>query len=140
MSIYKALTLETITCSEASCGITFAVPDVWHEKRRNDHSNFYCPNGHALCFAGKSVEEKLRAQNLRLESELEFERSRLARAQAERRTAQTAAKRETTRRKNLQKRAEAGVCAHCHRTFQNVAAHVASRHGTPEQRRKRPSK
>lgn len=47
-----------ITC--CNCGIIFAVPEHWESSRREDHQNFWCPNGHQQAFLSKSETEKLR--------------------------------------------------------------------------------
>ena len=41
------------------CGIHFAVPSDFLERRRKDHKTFYCPNGHSMYFSGKNKEEIL---------------------------------------------------------------------------------
>lgn len=48
------------------CGISFAVPDSWLEKRREVGDTFYCPNGHSLTFR-RSEAQKLRETVSRLE-------------------------------------------------------------------------
>jgi hypothetical protein len=51
-----ACNVETLTCYK--CGLLFGVPEDWAERRRVDHANFYCPNGHCQGFYGKSAKEK----------------------------------------------------------------------------------
>jgi len=33
-----------------SCGIYFGMPDHYYNKRKEDHGEFYCPNGHSIYF------------------------------------------------------------------------------------------
>ncbi|HUG02092.1 MAG TPA: hypothetical protein VML95_09510 [Longimicrobiales bacterium] len=73
-SFELALTFQTITCCVKGCGLTFAVPDTWVEKRRVDHSWWHCPNGHHQYFPGKSDAEKLRDELARTQKRLESER------------------------------------------------------------------
>jgi hypothetical protein len=40
------------------CGIHYAVPSQFDEKRRQDHRSFHCPNGHSLSFRGETPEER----------------------------------------------------------------------------------
>lgn len=70
--------VETCTATTAlvvypccSCGIVFGVPKEWDEKRRADHRDFYCPNGHRLSYPGETKEEGLAR-------ELWVQRSRVA--------------------------------------------------------------
>ena len=49
-----------VTCAE--CGMMFAVPQIYKEKRKEDHKTFNCPNGHGNYFPQMSDEEKLREQ------------------------------------------------------------------------------
>jgi len=41
------------------CGVLFTLPPGLEGQKRDDHSNFYCPNGHAQIFVGETEEEKL---------------------------------------------------------------------------------
>ena len=42
-----------------SCGIQFGVPASWLKKHKDNHTSFYCPNGHKLHYPGPSEAEKL---------------------------------------------------------------------------------
>jgi hypothetical protein len=71
----------TITSSEkltteacASCGVLFAMPAAFVDKRRETGHTFYCPNGHSLVFA---------SQVKKLEAELDAERTRVERLRQE---------------------------------------------------------
>lgn len=103
---------ESCTCSE--CGIVYYIPETFKTARRRDHRTFNCPNGHNQYFPGESGEEK-NARLLREESE-RHQRT-LARANA--------AEQETER---LKKRAKAGVCPCCNRTFLKLAYHIKAKH------------
>lgn len=64
-----------ITC--CGCQIQFQMSDALYKKRKRDHEFFYCPNGHAQYFAGKSDLEKLQGEILILERRLEARKDRL---------------------------------------------------------------
>lgn len=119
---------KVITCGATDCGISFAVPDRWQEQKRNDHSIFYCPNGHQRAYNGESEEEKLRRENQRLvqkRAELEDDiRDRDAKLENERKRS-TAFKGHVTRIKN---RVSNGVCPCCNRTFRDLSRHMATKH------------
>jgi hypothetical protein len=44
--------LMTETCCQ--CGMLFAVPSDFQNRRRVDHSTFYCPSGHSQAYLAKS--------------------------------------------------------------------------------------
>lgn len=111
--------LETMTCH--NCGMEFAAPEYWVEKRREDHKAFYCPNGHGAVFSGETATQKI----ARLEREK-------ANAELSKRLAEQLLEAEKKKNqlelKRREKRAHAGVCQECHRTFSNVARHMQSKH------------
>jgi protein subunit release factor B len=121
--------LTAITCCHANCGVTFGL-DADHEKNlRRTHNWFHCPNGHSQHFNQRTEAEKLRdelarekhaAEQARARAEANFQRSQ----RLERKL--SAAKGQRTK---MLKRAKAGICLHCHRTFKNVADHMAEKHG-----------
>lgn len=123
--------LTVVTCW---CGINHAVPEnlrSFQERQHRDGKNvmsIYCPLGHEHRPAGEG-------KAARLARELEEEKDRRARIAAardreraradeneRRRIAQKAA---TTR---LGKRAKAGTCPCCNRTFKQLARHMANQH------------
>ncbi len=108
---------ETLTVTSCWCGIRVAIPDnlFRYAHDRKGHAIF-CPLGHEFVF-GNSYEERYRAELRRVEAT----RDLLA---AEERS-HSATKGQLTR---ARKRAAAGVCPCCQRTFQNVARHVATKH------------
>jgi hypothetical protein len=115
----ETATMVTIDC--VSCGMMFAVPEVWERKRRRSHDWFYCPNGHNLHFPQESDVEKqqrLREQAERVlarrEQDLEHERRSHA-----------ATKGQLTK---TRKRVAGGVCPCCNRSFVNLARHMQGQH------------
>lgn len=116
-----------ITCSE--CGIGFAVPETWHQQRRDSGKSFYCPNGHGQCYnRGKTkadllAEELSRAKQNNAYLEDLAQEERRGREMAERQRA--AARGQVTK---LKKRAAAGICPCCNRQFTNLMTHMAQKH------------
>lgn len=112
----------------AVCGIQFAAPEHYVKKRRDDHKDFYCPNGHVLVFTGESEAQKLRA-----ELEVERKRTKFWSDQSDRKRAEVevekrrtaAARGQVTKIKN---RVGNGVCPCCNRTFQNLQRHMHTKH------------
>ena len=108
-------TLVTTEC--CACGITFAVPRWWDQKRRATHEGFYCPNGHSLSYHAESdADRALRAKQAQAVAEA---RARELRAQLEQEQAKHA---------RLKKRLTAGVCPCCQRTFTCLARHLKTKH------------
>ena len=118
----------TQVCCHSQCGIAFAVPSTWDQQKRNDHTRFFCPNGHGQSYTAESEEEKLRRERDRLAQRVaqrddEIARQRDMREGVERRL--NATRGVVTRIKN---RVGHGVCPCCSRSFDNLAKHMASQH------------
>jgi hypothetical protein len=96
------------------CGIEFSVPEHFYEecKKEGPRQTWYCPNGHPRIF------------NSTLD-ELRRERDRLKQQIAERDDAIRRTDKELTR---LRKRASAGTCPCCQRTFSNMTRHMKTKH------------
>lgn len=118
-TINVVTTFTIITCSE--CGIGFGVPDHFEAKRREDHREFRCPNGHNQYFPAESEAERLR----RLLTAKERYADRLNEQLSHEQASHRATKGVVTK---LRQRAITGTCAFCHRHFVNVERHVASKH------------
>jgi len=123
--ITEQVTLTIMECGE--CGMTFAVPEGWRRERQETGKGWYCPNGHARVYRESDVDA--------LKKQLEREkRSREAwEAQADsygrqRDGAQRSAAAHKGQATKLRKRAAAGVCPCCHRTFQQLSRHMKTKH------------
>jgi hypothetical protein len=112
-------TLVAVRCGE--CGVWFGMTEFMHAKRLEDKKFWFCPNGHNRHFIGKSEAEKARERAEAAERRLAATRDLLT--QEERSHAATRG--HLTR---VKKRASAGVCPCCNRTFQQLARHMKSKH------------
>ncbi len=115
------------------CGVVFAVLSSFDDLKRQDHSRFYCPNGHPRVYReGEShTDRQLRLANARADqAEAEAKRQRDLRAWAETRTkgANIAAGKAKAETRRLKTRIAHGVCPCCHRTFKQLAAHMTTKH------------
>lgn len=122
------------TCAHDGCGITYGITEAFGNRRRKDGNPFYCPNGHSQSY-GKSEADRLRAEKLQLESQLEYERKCTQRAyeRVEREKKNTATQKgRATRFKNdrdrVLDRIANGVCPCCNRHFVNVERHMTTQH------------
>ena len=107
------------------CGIHYAVDNVvmtFKQKCLSDSEDrgWYCPNGHYLVFM-ESDADKYRREAERLRQSL-AQRDDEITDLGKRITAQ---KGQITK---FKKRAAAGVCPCCHRTFENLHHHMATKH------------
>jgi len=98
-------------CGE--CGIEFQVPDHFYRERLQTGKGWHCPNGHSRAFKESEAD--------RFRRERDVARQQLARVEQERASA------EATVRK-LKKRAAAGTCPCCQRTFSNMGLHMRKQH------------
>jgi hypothetical protein len=121
-TILASVVLVETSC--ASCGITFAVPEWWQRKRRDDGQGFYCPNGHSLVYGANTLEKRLKEAERARDAARAYARSVVDQNDAERRS-HAATKGQLTK---VRKRVAAGVCPCCNRTFQNVSRHMAGQH------------
>lgn len=62
------------TCIQ--CGMLYAIPSDFEERRRKDHRTFYCPNGHSMYYAQKNREEILKEELERAETCCEIYKGR----------------------------------------------------------------
>jgi hypothetical protein len=119
------VTLVTHQCGE--CGITYAMPENFWNERRASGAAFYCPNGHGRHFT-ETEATRLRRQleSVRIEVQRAYAQATHQRDQREAAERSNAALRGVVTR--TKKRAAAGVCQCCGRTFQNVARHMEGQH------------
>lgn len=110
-----------VTC--ASCKCEFGIPDSLEiSARRTDKINFFCPFGHSNHYpVGESEETKLRRARDRAVQEQARLQEELNKAEYRAVLAERATKR-------IKKRASAGNCPCCQRTFSNMARHMKHQH------------
>lgn len=110
-----------------TCGVVHAIPEAMYDAKHKEGGFWQCPNGHSRGFSRGSLQkenERLKQDAARLE-QIAAEQRRL-REKAEKQLKKTAKK-----LMNVEKRAHAGVCPCCNRTFSNVQRHMETKH--PEQ-------
>lgn len=117
LSYERTLVLVVVGCP--SCGVEYGIPDSLNKQLlvKTTSGSVFCPNGHSWHYTGKSFDQKLRDADARVLA------ARDQAAAAERRAA--AARGQVTKLRN---RIANGVCPCCHRTFKQLARHMASQH------------
>lgn len=118
------VSLTVVDCG--ACAVVFAVPDRFDRERRADGKKFYCPNGHSLTYNGAIAQLRKELK----EAERRADYYRVAEAEETRRRKDAEASLRATKGvvTRMRKRAIAGACQFCHRSFANVARHVATQH------------
>lgn len=104
-----------------TCGVVYICPKTMIEGQRTTGSgSHYCPNGHKLSY-NESENDRLRRERDRLVQR----QARLEEAVASRDRELQA---ERKRAEKLAKRASAGTCPCCTRTFANMGRHMKMKH------------
>jgi cytochrome c556 len=119
-------TLELQTC--IACGITFAAPESFLDTLRENHKNFYCPNGHGQHFAQQSEAEKAQAEAEKYKKLWNDEQRYASEVLKERNAAQRQLSATKGQMTKLKQRVANGVCPCCHRSFVNLHRHMQGQH------------
>lgn len=105
-----------------TCGVVHAIPQAMYDAAKEDGGYWHCPNGHQRGFReGRKAREAVIRERDRL-------KQKVAELEDDNRRVSKLADAATAKAKRLQKRAHAGVCSCCNRTFSNVAAHMRTCH------------
>lgn len=121
LPLYSSTALTEIVCGQ--CGIQFAVPENWRAEKQETGDGWYCPNGHC-----RAYKESDAAKYRRLLNE---EKARHLKTLSRLNETEAAEQKITKELSRIKKRASAGVCPCCNRTFQQLARHMKTKH--PEQ-------
>lgn len=103
------------------CGGPIAMAKNQWLRFTDDHETFYCPIGHLNYFPGQTDAE-------RLQKELGAVRAKLDQEAAAKRDAIIRAEKAERSEIRTKRRANAGVCPCCKRTFKQLVAHMKSKH------------
>ena len=129
------VSVEMVTEECCNCGVIFAMTRDFKDEKlkyRNDHNrrSFYCPNGHSQFYLGETEEQKLKRQ-LREKVEREnYLRSQLESSREEANHQRNRANGYKGLATKVGRRAKAGVCPCCNRSFENLRRHMQSQHPT----------
>jgi len=102
------------------CGIVFGIPKRVLETRKQDGTEFYCPNGHQLVYQETTVQK--------LEKQLNKTREQLRREEVARESAENRLRTTKGVVTKLKKRIANGVCPCCNRHFDNLQGHMETKH------------
>jgi len=125
------LNMTAIVCVQDGCGITFGVPYWWEQRRREDHTSWYCPNGHKQFFDAETEEEKLKKQLAEKDRMLSVRQTMLDDARKQTETLLRSNRSVRVHSKLIKTRVAAGVCpVGCKRHFTNLQRHIETKHPT----------
>ena len=110
-----------------NCGVVFGVPAGYRNNRRKDKKAFYCPNGHGQSYK-ESEADQLRRERDRLQQRLAQKDDDIKFQRQLRETAERSASAYKGQVTKLKRRAKAGMCPCCKRSFVNLARHMATKH------------
>lgn len=111
-----------------SCFVLHAIPQDMHDRRLADGKDVWCPNGHRWVFTDPEV-DRLKRKLKAAEQSRDAAQARATHEADQRKAAERSAAAYKGQATRLRTRAAAGVCpAGCHRAFQNLARHMASKH------------
>lgn len=113
--------LVPLTCGHKDCDAVFAFAQHMYDRLKENRQTWYCPNGHARVFTGRTREQQLEAQLEASRRIASNERERRALAERQR----AAARGQVTK---IKRRVGRGVCPCCNRTFADLARHMEGQH------------
>jgi hypothetical protein len=112
-----------------SCGVLHAMPAVLTDRDRETGGYRYCPNGHQQGWPKEESEEtKIRRERDRLKQDAARLNEEMVAARNEAFQQRERAIKSEAAAKRMKKRASAGSCPCCQRTFSNMAEHMKHQH------------
>lgn len=115
-----------------ACSIVFAMPAEFQARAKAkpgaNGMRFYCPAGHPQYYTGESEADRLRRENNRLKQNQAYleDQRRLAAEDAEHQRRRANGYKGHAAR--VSKRAKAGICPCCNRSFENLRRHMEGQH------------
>jgi len=111
-----------------SCGVAFAMPREFKARKLEDHSNFYCPNGHPQRYLGETEAELLKKQLEQKQKQLEWKDQEIKRQRERTESAERGRAVYQGKYNRMKNRVGNGVCPCCKRSFQNLKSHMTIKH------------
>jgi len=112
-----------------TCGCVSTVPEIMNGQARAEGGYRHCPSGHAWGWSKETSErEQLRRERDRLKQDAARLEQERADAWATATALHARAAKAEADTKRLKKRASAGSCPCCRRTFSNMATHMKRQH------------
>jgi hypothetical protein len=113
------------------CGEPMWMTEASRETYKRNGGTFYCTHGHGQCFAkGETEADKLRRERDALKQREAYYEDQLREARESAEKERRRANGYKGHATKITKRAKAGVCPCCNRSFENLRRHMASKHPT----------
>ncbi len=125
--ITETITTKYNIVSCYTCGVRFGIgEDLYRRVVKRKEGSVYCPScGNRTCWTGKTDEQKKIEQ---LENKLKWEMEQVERKNRYLEDAKNSLRSTKGVVTKLKKRASAGVCPCCNRTFKQLAQHMENKH------------
>jgi elongation factor P hydroxylase len=129
MALFTQTFTQTLVIENCcNCGIAFGMSRDFYNRKREDHTWFYCPNGHGQHYTGKSETEQLRDQIKQKDESLEYYSKRITNLHSEITKKNHEIRGQKAAKTRIVNRVKNGVCPCCNRTFANLQNHFKTKH------------
>lgn len=118
-AISVTITLTEINCGE--CGGTYAINERYRKQKYDNSGTWHCP----YCDVSWGYVE---GEVARLQKRVENETKKREWAEQDAKNERAEAERQRKSAARLKRRVNAGVCPHCHRTVNQMARHIETKH------------
>ncbi|WP_127524014.1 hypothetical protein [Mesorhizobium sp. Z1-4] len=119
--------LHVLQCG--NCGVWHAIPKMMFDTCVEEGGFWQCPNGHSRGYReGRRDREAVRRERDQLKQRLAQKDDEITRQRELREAAERSASARKGQITKLKKRATAGLCPCCNRSFQNLHRHMTSQH------------
>lgn len=115
ISFTQSIIINVVTC--ANCGIKFGLEESYQNRKRYNHEDFYCPNGHSQYYPQDNEAERLQKELKRKEQELA--NTVITKIQLQN---------DLNKKNRDLNRLKKGVCHCCNRSFVNLQRHMKTKH------------
>jgi hypothetical protein len=116
-------------CECGCCGVVYVVPKIVRDEHRKNGGFSFCPNGHQWGWKEGGTEfDHLRRERDRLIQDAAFKDDEIRRLVMAKDEAEKAGELRAAEVKRLKKRASAGTCPCCKRSFVGLARHMSQKH------------
>lgn len=121
-------TLTIVTCCHKGCGVHFGMTSDFVDRRKQDHEEWYCPNGHNQYFPSKSREELLKQEIVQKNEALEYMQRAKDALHNKVTTLTHSVRAQKAAKTKILNRVKNGVCPCCNRTFVDLQRHFKTKH------------
>lgn len=131
MQTVKIGETEILLMQCGTCGVWHGLPKIMFDNCREEGGFWHCPSGHSRGWKeGAQEREAIRRERDLLKQQAAQKDDEIRRLKADKLTAERKADENAAKAVRARKRAAAGVCQCCNRSFVKLAQHMATKHPT----------